>query len=119
MPIERGISFNKDIVAEELPAQFRAPSLLPTYDNTIDPVEHIPILDVLAAHQEVLVSVFTQGLHGDSLFGSLAKKLTNEFLRMLAQAGKYMNMEDARVVKKTNRDERREKELSSSNRSPH
>ncbi|KAL0448593.1 UNVERIFIED_CONTAM: hypothetical protein Slati_1415700 [Sesamum latifolium] len=74
------------------------------------------ILDVLTIHQEVLVSAFTQGLRGGPLFESLAKKPTTNFLDVLARAEKYMNLEDAWLVRKSNRDRRRENELFSSSR---
>ncbi|KAL0416071.1 UNVERIFIED_CONTAM: hypothetical protein Slati_3439000, partial [Sesamum latifolium] len=37
----RGIPFSADIIDEELPTHFRAPSHLPTYSGTTDPTEHI------------------------------------------------------------------------------
>ncbi|KAL0440604.1 UNVERIFIED_CONTAM: hypothetical protein Slati_2543400 [Sesamum latifolium] len=53
------------------------------------------VLEVPAAHQEVLISAFTQGLRGGSLFKSLAKKSATDFLDVLDRAQKYMNLEDA------------------------
>ncbi|KAL0311563.1 UNVERIFIED_CONTAM: hypothetical protein Sangu_2451000 [Sesamum angustifolium] len=41
MPAQRGIPFSKHIMAEELPAHFRAPSHIPAYDGTTDAAEHI------------------------------------------------------------------------------
>ncbi|KAL0406411.1 UNVERIFIED_CONTAM: hypothetical protein Slati_3955000 [Sesamum latifolium] len=75
------------------------------------------ILEVPTAHQEVLVNAFTQGLRGGPLFESLAKKSAIDFLDVLAQTGKYMNLEDAWLMRKSSHDRWRENELSSSNRS--
>ncbi|KAL2235261.1 UNVERIFIED_CONTAM: hypothetical protein Sindi_1258300 [Sesamum indicum] len=41
MNAERGIPFSEYIMTQELPNHFHAPSHLPAYDGTIDPVEHI------------------------------------------------------------------------------
>ncbi|KAL0413125.1 UNVERIFIED_CONTAM: hypothetical protein Sradi_1514200 [Sesamum radiatum] len=57
------------------------------------------ILEVLATHQEVLVSAFTQRLRGGPLFESLAKKPITDFLHVLARDGKYMNLEDIWLVR--------------------
>ncbi|KAL0452763.1 UNVERIFIED_CONTAM: hypothetical protein Slati_1254400 [Sesamum latifolium] len=53
------------------------------------------ILEVPAAHQEVIVSIFTQRLRGGPIFESLDKKAVFDFLDVLARARKYMNLEDA------------------------
>ncbi|KAL0423319.1 UNVERIFIED_CONTAM: hypothetical protein Sradi_0866700 [Sesamum radiatum] len=45
MSIERGIPINEHIMAEELPAHFRAPFHLPAYDGTTDPAEHIRMFE--------------------------------------------------------------------------
>ncbi|KAL0397380.1 UNVERIFIED_CONTAM: hypothetical protein Scaly_0186400 [Sesamum calycinum] len=98
MRAERGIPFNEHIMAEELPTHFRAPSHLPTYDGTTDPIEHIhnetlrtyvqrfntTTLEVPTTHLEVLVSVLAKGLLGGPLVESLAKKPTVDFLAVLA-----------------------------------
>ncbi|KAL2238330.1 UNVERIFIED_CONTAM: hypothetical protein Sindi_1024700, partial [Sesamum indicum] len=51
------------------------------------------------------------GLHGGPLLDSLAKKLTTNFLDILAWAEKVMNLEDIWLVKKNRRDRRKESEL--------
>ncbi|KAL0445595.1 UNVERIFIED_CONTAM: hypothetical protein Slati_1687400 [Sesamum latifolium] len=56
---------------------------------------NIPVLEVPAPHQEVLINAFTQGLRGGPLFDSLAKRLAVDFLDVLARTEKYMNLEDA------------------------
>ncbi|KAL0451239.1 UNVERIFIED_CONTAM: hypothetical protein Slati_1102000 [Sesamum latifolium] len=73
------------------------------------------ILKVLTAHQEVLVSAFTQGLCGGPFFESLAKKPVVDYLDVLTRAEKYMNLEDALLVRRSSR--QRENEFSSSSRS--
>ncbi|KAL0288365.1 UNVERIFIED_CONTAM: hypothetical protein Sangu_2660700 [Sesamum angustifolium] len=67
------------------------------------------ILEIPTAHQEVIVSAFT--LHGGPLIESLAKKPAIDFLDVLAQAEKYMNLEDAWLVKKNEHDKRKENKL--------
>ncbi|KAL0404240.1 UNVERIFIED_CONTAM: hypothetical protein Sradi_2064800 [Sesamum radiatum] len=61
------------------------------------------IFDVITAHQEVLVSAFTQGLCGGPLFESLAKKPAVDYLDVLTRTEKYMNLEDALLVRRSNR----------------
>ncbi|KAK4397620.1 hypothetical protein Sango_1237500 [Sesamum angolense] len=73
------------------------------------------ILEVPIAHQEVLVSVFTYELHEGPLFESLAKKPVVDYLDVLAQTEKYMNLEKAWQVRWSRRDKQRENELFSSN----
>ncbi|KAL0427278.1 UNVERIFIED_CONTAM: hypothetical protein Slati_2902600 [Sesamum latifolium] len=41
LPTERGVPFSEHIMAEELPAHFRAPAHLLIYDGSTDPAEHI------------------------------------------------------------------------------
>ncbi|KAL0454828.1 UNVERIFIED_CONTAM: hypothetical protein Slati_0822000 [Sesamum latifolium] len=159
MPTKCSIPFSDYIMVEELPAHFRAPSHLPTYDSAFHPAEHIQfsslfqhqfassekyqksiiclfrvkqednetlrgyvqcfnttIFEVPTAHQEVLVSKFTQGLRRGSFFKCLAKIPAINFLDVLVWAEKYMNLEDAWLVRRNNRNRRRENELSSSSR---
>ncbi|KAL0444176.1 UNVERIFIED_CONTAM: hypothetical protein Slati_2140300, partial [Sesamum latifolium] len=70
------------------------------------------ILEVPTTHQEVLVSAFTQGLCGGPFFESLAKKTPVDYLDVLTRAEKYMNLEDALLVRMSSR--WRENESSSS-----
>ncbi|KAL0457977.1 UNVERIFIED_CONTAM: hypothetical protein Slati_0424900 [Sesamum latifolium] len=73
------------------------------------------ILEDPTAHQEVLVSAFTQGLYGDPLFESLTKKPAVDYLDVLTRAEKYMNLENTLLVRRGSR--WRKNELSSSSRS--
>ena len=75
---------------------------------------NIAILEVPTTHQEVLVSAFTLGLHGGPFFESLAKKPATDVLDVLARVEKYMNMDDAWLVKNNGRDMRKEGESQSS-----
>ncbi|KAK4394093.1 hypothetical protein Sango_1880100 [Sesamum angolense] len=77
---------------------------------------NIAILEVPIAHLEVLVNAFAQGRHGGPLFESLAKKPTTEFFDVLVRAEKYMNLYDAWLVKKNDRDKRKENELASTSK---
>ncbi|KAL0361737.1 UNVERIFIED_CONTAM: hypothetical protein Sradi_3858200 [Sesamum radiatum] len=52
-------------------------------------------LEVPSATQEVKASVFAQGLMDGDFFKSLAKKPATKFDVLLAQAAKYINMEEA------------------------
>ncbi|KAL0291125.1 UNVERIFIED_CONTAM: hypothetical protein Sradi_7033700 [Sesamum radiatum] len=74
------------------------------------------ILEIPIAHQEVLVSIFTYELHEGPLFESLAKKPVADYLDVLAQTEKYMNLEKAWQVRRSSRDRQRENELFFSNR---
>ncbi|KAL0310154.1 UNVERIFIED_CONTAM: hypothetical protein Scaly_2956200 [Sesamum calycinum] len=71
---------------------------------------NVAILEVPTAHREGFLYAFTRGLHGGPLFISLAKKLATDFLVILARVEKYMNLEDAWLVKKNGRDKRKENE---------
>ncbi|KAL0405545.1 UNVERIFIED_CONTAM: hypothetical protein Slati_3868400 [Sesamum latifolium] len=63
-------------------------------------------LEVPSAIQEVKDSAFSQGLLDGDFFKSLAKKLVSKFDALLAQAAKYINMEDAQAAKKESRGKR-------------
>ncbi|KAL0395402.1 UNVERIFIED_CONTAM: hypothetical protein Slati_4506400 [Sesamum latifolium] len=108
---ERGIPFSGHIMTDELPAYFLAPSHLRAYNAPVSKKYrnsaisffgikqeeketlrtyvqrfNTAILEVITAHQEVLVSAFTQGLQGGTLFESLAKKPAIDVLDVLAKA---------------------------------
>ncbi|KAL0395391.1 UNVERIFIED_CONTAM: hypothetical protein Slati_4505300 [Sesamum latifolium] len=68
------------------------------------------VLEVPTPHQEVLASAFTQGLRGGPLFESLAKRPAVDFLDVLARTEKYMNLEDAWLVKNNEKDRKKENE---------
>ncbi|KAL0406630.1 UNVERIFIED_CONTAM: hypothetical protein Slati_3976900 [Sesamum latifolium] len=57
-------------------------------------------LEVPSATQEVKASAFAQGLVDGDFFKSLAKKPATKFDVLLAQAAKYINMEDAQASKR-------------------
>ncbi|KAL0434577.1 UNVERIFIED_CONTAM: hypothetical protein Slati_2792000 [Sesamum latifolium] len=135
LPTEHGIPFSENIMMEELPAHFRSPSHLPAYDGTTDPVEHIHKFENAALlHRytdgikcRVFLTTLTNsaqqwfdqlpdgsGLCGGPLFESLAKKPAVDYLDVLTRAEKYMNLEDALLVRRSSR--QRENELFSSSR---
>ncbi|KAL0447792.1 UNVERIFIED_CONTAM: hypothetical protein Slati_1907100 [Sesamum latifolium] len=64
-------------------------------------------LEVPAVTQEVKASAFSQGLLDGDFFKSLAKKSVSKFDALLAQAAKYINMEEAQAAKKDSREEKR------------
>ncbi|KAL0458849.1 UNVERIFIED_CONTAM: hypothetical protein Slati_0512100 [Sesamum latifolium] len=64
-------------------------------------------LEVPLAIQEVKASAFVQGLTDGDFFKSLAKKPATQFDVLLAQAAKYINMEDAQASKREGRGEKR------------
>ncbi|KAL0400246.1 UNVERIFIED_CONTAM: hypothetical protein Sradi_2367900 [Sesamum radiatum] len=64
-------------------------------------------LEVPAATQEVKSNAFSQGLLDGDFFKSLAKKSVSKFDALLAQAAKYINMEEAQAAKKDSKGEKR------------
>ncbi|KAL0455810.1 UNVERIFIED_CONTAM: hypothetical protein Slati_0920200 [Sesamum latifolium] len=75
-------------------------------------------LEVPSVTQEVKASAFAQGLMDGDFFKSLAKKPATKFDVLLAQAAKYINMEDAQASKREGRGEKRKenKDENSSNK---
>ncbi|KAL0448292.1 UNVERIFIED_CONTAM: hypothetical protein Slati_1385600 [Sesamum latifolium] len=65
------------------------------------------ILEVPATHLEVLISAIMQGLRNRPLLESLAKKPISDFYDLLARADRYINLEDAQLIKKDNPHDRR------------
>ncbi|KAL0433456.1 UNVERIFIED_CONTAM: hypothetical protein Slati_2679900 [Sesamum latifolium] len=61
---------------------------------------NVVALEVPSATQEMKASAFSQGLLDGDFFKSLAKKPASKFDALLAQAAKYINMEDAQAAKK-------------------
>ncbi|KAL0370642.1 UNVERIFIED_CONTAM: hypothetical protein Sangu_0382300 [Sesamum angustifolium] len=64
-------------------------------------------LEVSSTTQEFKASVFFQGLLGEDLFKSLAKKPTFKFDALLDRVEKYINIGDAQVSKREGRREKR------------
>ncbi|KAL0457715.1 UNVERIFIED_CONTAM: hypothetical protein Slati_0398700 [Sesamum latifolium] len=64
-------------------------------------------LEVPSSTQEVKASAFSQGLLDGDFFKSLAKKPVSKYDALLAQAAKYINMEDAQAAKRESRGEKR------------
>ncbi|KAL0313612.1 UNVERIFIED_CONTAM: hypothetical protein Sradi_5760500 [Sesamum radiatum] len=64
-------------------------------------------LEVPSATQEVKASAFAQGLVDEDFFKSLAKKSATKFDILLAQAAKYINMDNAQASKREGRGEKR------------
>ncbi|KAK4383729.1 hypothetical protein Sango_2748700 [Sesamum angolense] len=58
------------------------------------------MLVVPTSSKELLINAFTQGLQVGLFFESLAKKPATSFHEVLARVRKYMNLEDARLVKR-------------------
>lgn len=56
--LERGIPFSGNIMVEELPTHFRAPSHLSTYNGIVDPVKHIPKFENATLLDHMLSSTF-------------------------------------------------------------
>ncbi|KAL0456178.1 UNVERIFIED_CONTAM: hypothetical protein Slati_0957000 [Sesamum latifolium] len=61
---------------------------------------NVAALEVPSATLEVKASAFSQGFLDGDFFKSLAKKSVSKFDAILAQAAKYINMEDAQAAKK-------------------
>ncbi|KAL0386318.1 UNVERIFIED_CONTAM: hypothetical protein Sradi_3026100 [Sesamum radiatum] len=64
-------------------------------------------LEVPAATQEVKTNAFSQWLLDGDILKSLAKKPVSKFDALLAQAAKYINIEEAQATKKDSRREKR------------
>ncbi|KAG8382615.1 hypothetical protein BUALT_Bualt05G0095900 [Buddleja alternifolia] len=77
----RGIPFGPRVLAEELPSNFRAPNIK-EYDGSSNPMEHI--------------GKFENSLEVPS---ANAKKHAANFDNLLAQAEKYVNIEEAAMMK--------------------
>ncbi|PIN02456.1 hypothetical protein CDL12_25031 [Handroanthus impetiginosus] len=57
-------------------------------------------LEVPTAHKEVLANAFVKGLRDGPFFFSLVKKPVDDFDELLARAEKYVNLEEAKKIKR-------------------
>ncbi|PIN04083.1 hypothetical protein CDL12_23384 [Handroanthus impetiginosus] len=69
-------------------------------------------LEVSTTHKEVLANAFIKGLQDGPFFSSLVKKLVEDFDELLARAEKYVNLEEAKKIKRVELIDKR-KELGS------
>ncbi|PIN08279.1 hypothetical protein CDL12_19148 [Handroanthus impetiginosus] len=69
-------------------------------------------LEVPTAHKEVLANAFVKGLRDGPLFSRLVKKSVDDFDELLVKAEKYVNLEEAKKIKRVELNDKR-KELGS------